>query len=78
MYVGDVRVKFETDVLEQEAFDSANLRLAFQRAALSIELFGRNLGDERGVVTTQSPAFGGYQTLTRPREVGVELRYSFD
>ena len=78
MYVSDVRLKFEDVVQEQEAFDSANLRLAFQRAALSIELFGRNLGDERGVVTTGPPSFGGYQTLTRPREVGLELRYSFD
>jgi outer membrane receptor protein involved in Fe transport len=78
MYVSEVRLKFEDVILQQDAFDSANLRLAFQRDALAIELFGRNIADERGVVTTGQPSFGGYQTLTRPRELGVELRYSFE
>ena len=44
---------------EQEAFDSANCAWRSSVRALSIELFGRNLADERGVVTTQPPSFGG-------------------
>jgi hypothetical protein len=64
-------------VLSQESFDTVNLRLAFQRDDLSIELFGRNLADERGVISTGQPSLGAKETLIRPREVGVELRYSF-
>jgi outer membrane receptor protein involved in Fe transport len=87
VYVGDVRLKFaaptEDDplasvVLEQDAYDKANLRLSFQRGPLAIELFGDNVFDERGVVNTLQPSFGSRENLERPREVGVELRYSFD
>lgn len=78
VYVGDVRLKFGTDVLGQESFDTTNLRLALQRAALAVELFARNVTDSRGVVTTEQPDFGYHQFLNRPREVGVELRYAFD
>ncbi len=78
VYVGQMRLKFDVDeVLSQDSFDTANLRLAFQRDELSIELFGRNLADERGVVTTGQPSIGRQETLIRPREVGVELRYGF-
>ena len=78
VYVGELRLKFGVDeVLNQESFNTANLRLAFQREALSLELFGRNLADERGVIETGQPSLGAKQTLIRPREVGVELRYGF-
>jgi iron complex outermembrane recepter protein len=84
--VGEVPVKFPTPtatdpfnaiVVTQDAFDTANLRLSFQRGPLGLDVFGNNLFDERGVVGTQTPRFGGQQFITRPREVGVELRYSF-
>jgi iron complex outermembrane recepter protein len=78
VYVGELRLKFAADeVLSQASFDTVNLRLAFQRDELSIELFGRNLADERGVITTGQPSLGAKETLIRPREVGVELRYGF-
>ena len=86
VHVGEVRVKFPTPteedpfsaiIVSQEAFDTANARLSFQRGPLGFDLFGNNLFDERGVVGTQTPSFGGQQFITRPREVGVELRYSF-
>jgi outer membrane receptor protein involved in Fe transport len=86
VYVGDVRLKFPTPteeeplasvVLEQEAYDKANVRLSFQRGPLSFDVFGDNIFDERGVVNTQQPSFGSRENLERPREVGVELRYSF-
>jgi hypothetical protein len=64
-------------MLTQSSFDTVNLRLALQREDLSVELFGRNLGDERGVITTGQPSLGARETLIRPREVGVELRYAF-
>ena len=86
VHVGEVRIKFPTPtptdpfnaiVVSQEAFDTANARLSFQRGPLGLDLFGNNLFDERGVVGTAQPSFGGLQNITRPREVGVELRYSF-
>jgi iron complex outermembrane recepter protein len=77
VYVGQIRLKFNEEVGSQESFNTTNLRLAFQHEALAIELFGRNLTDERGVVTTLQPQFGGYEILSRPRELGVELRYSY-
>ncbi len=86
VHVGDVRVKFPTPtptdpfnavVVTQDAFDTANLRLSFQRGPLGLDLFGNNLADERGVIATDQPAFGGRQVITRPRTVGVEMRYSF-
>jgi len=77
-HIGNVRSKFsDTLIIVQDAFETVNLRLAFQRDDLQVELFGRNLTDERGVLTTTQPQFGGYQTLIRPREIGVELHYSF-
>jgi iron complex outermembrane receptor protein len=86
VYVGDVRLKFPTPtaddplasvVLEQDAYDKANVRLSFQRGPLGVDLFGNNIFDERGVVNTSQPSFGSRENLERPREVGVELRYAF-
>jgi iron complex outermembrane recepter protein len=83
VHVGSVRVKFpaadpaDAVVLTQDAFDTANLRLSFQRGPLGLDLFGTNLSDERGIVNTGDPDFGARESITRPREVGVELRYSF-
>jgi iron complex outermembrane receptor protein len=86
VYVGNVRLKFPTPtdeeplasvVLRQDQYDKANVRLSFQRGPLSVDLFGDNIFDERGVVNTQQPSFGSRENLERPREVGVELRYSF-
>jgi iron complex outermembrane receptor protein len=86
VYVGDVRVKFPTPtaedpfaavILTQDAFDTANARLSFQRGPLGLDLFGSNLFDERGIVNIGQPAFGSRENIIRPRQVGVELRYSF-
>ena len=86
VYVGDVRVKFPTptdedpfhaDLVTQDAFDIANARLSFSRGPLGLDLFGNNLFDERGVVGTAQPSFGSNENIVRPREFGVELRYSF-
>jgi outer membrane receptor protein involved in Fe transport len=77
VHVGKVRIKFATSELTQDSYTAANVRLGMQRDNLGVELFGRNVGDERAVADTQDPMFGGRQTLLRPREVGVEVRYSF-
>ena len=86
VHVGDVRLKFPrrprdpvgaASSVTQDAFDTANVRLSFQRGPLGLDLFGNNLSDERGVVNTGQPSFGSRENITRPREVGVELRYSF-
>lgn len=78
IHVGNVRGKFsDTLVVMQDSFSTANLRLGFERDDLQLELYGRNITDERAVLTTTQPQFGGNQTLIRPREIGVEVRYSF-
>ncbi len=79
-YVSSTRYKFgqiDPVVVLQDAYDLANLRLGLQRADLAVELFGRNVTDERAVVNTTDPSLGNRQYLSRPREIGVELRYSF-
>ena len=60
-----------------EAYDTLNLRFGLKRDNLGLELFGRNLTDERGVSSVEPFQFGGEQTLIRPREVGLEVRYSY-
>jgi iron complex outermembrane recepter protein len=83
VHVGEVLVVFpapnpaDSVRVTQDAFDTANLRLSFQRGPLGLDLFGNNLSDERGVVNTGQPSFGSRENITRPRTVGVELRYSF-
>jgi outer membrane receptor protein involved in Fe transport len=73
LYVGNVISQYGPI----SAYDTANVRLGFQRNDLSLELFGRNVFDERGVLTRGDPALGSHLTLIRPREVGVEARYTF-
>ena len=51
--------------------------MGFTRDQLEVDLYGDNLTDKRAVSVTNNPAFGAYQTLIRPRELGVELRYAF-
>lgn len=78
VYVGNVRYKFDVSrVLNQPGYDAANVRIGARRDNLSVELFGRNITNEYAVVTSSDPLFGGMRTLLRPREIGVELRYSF-
>ena len=79
-YVSSTRYKFgqiDPLVVLQDAYDLTNLRLGLQRGDLAVELFGRNVTDERAVVNTTDPSLGDRQYLARPRELGVELRYSF-
>jgi outer membrane receptor protein involved in Fe transport len=79
VHVGNViTVVGVSDRVRQDAFELLNLRLGFERDAWAAELYGRNVTDERGVLTTNSnTSLGINQTLTRPREVGIELRYVF-
>lgn len=81
VYTGDVLLKFgagaNTTPVTQDAYGVGNLRLALQRDNLSIELFGRNITDERGIASTSVPAVGSNQIIIRPREIGIEARYSF-
>jgi outer membrane receptor protein involved in Fe transport len=79
VHVGNViTVVGVSNRVKQDSFELLNLRLGFERDAWSAELYGRNVTDERGVLTTNSnTSFGINQTLTRPREVGIELRYTF-
>ena len=79
VHVGNViTVVGVSDLVRQESFELLNLRLGFERDSWAAEIYGRNVTDERGVLTTNnSTTFGTNQTLTRPREVGIELRYAF-
>jgi iron complex outermembrane recepter protein len=81
-YVGDVHYVFglgaaATSIL-QGGYGQANLRLSLQNRGLGADLYVRNLTDKRAATSTDDPTQGGYIFLLRPREVGVELRYSFD
>lgn len=80
VHTGDVRVKFGraegATFVTLDPQDVGNLRLGLQRDALAVELFGRNITDERGIASTGDPDEGGTQVLIRPREIGIELRYS--
>jgi outer membrane receptor protein involved in Fe transport len=60
-----------------EAYDTLNMRLGFRTDTLAVELFGRNVTDERAVSSVEPFQFGSHQTLIRPREVGLEVRYSY-
>jgi iron complex outermembrane recepter protein len=64
-------------VPELASYDTLNLRFGLTRNNLALELFGRNVTDERGVSSVEPFQFGGKQTLIRPREVGLEVRYSY-
>jgi iron complex outermembrane receptor protein len=81
-YVGDARYKFGQGdnalIVMQDAYNTTSARLGLRRDNLSVDLFGRNLTDERAVVFTADPQLGNYEYLLRPREIGIELRYSFD
>jgi outer membrane receptor protein involved in Fe transport len=81
-YVGDVHYIFglgaaATNYL-QGGYGQANLRLSLQHQQLGIDLFAKNLTDKRAAENTGDPTQGGYIYMLRPREIGVELRYSFD
>jgi outer membrane receptor protein involved in Fe transport len=82
VYVGDIHYKFgqgdDAKTLLQGGYAQTNLRVAFQHAKLSLELFGNNVTDKRAAVATGDPSQGGYTYLLRPREIGVEVRYSYD
>jgi iron complex outermembrane receptor protein len=77
VYVGDVLQQFNTVVIKEGGYGEANARLGFIQDKLEVDLYGDNLTDKRAISTTSNPAFGAYQTLVRPREIGVEVRYSF-
>jgi len=77
LYVGDVLQQFDVLVVKNGGYGEANARLGFTRDQLEVDLYGDNLTDKRAVSVTNNPAFGAYQTLIRPRELGVELRYAF-
>ncbi len=74
-YVGSLRS--ELSGLPIESYDTLNVRFGLVQDHLSIELFGRNITDEQGVTRIEPLPFGGDYVLIRPREVGIELRYSY-
>ena len=81
-YVGDVHYVFglgaaATNYL-QGGYGQANLRLSLQHQQFGIDLFAKNLTDKRAAENTGDPTQGGFIYMLRPREVGVEVRYSFD
>lgn len=76
-YVGDVRVVLAGTELRQDAYSLANFKVRFASERLVVDLFARNVFDERGVAATGDPRLGLSQRIVRPREFGVELRYSY-
>jgi len=82
VYVGDVHFVFGTGATAtpylQGGYGQANFRLQLQHQQLGLEFFARNLTDKRAAEATGDPSQGGFAYMLRPREVGVEVRYSFD
>ena len=80
VYVGSTPYQFgqvDPVVVHLDSYDLTNLRVGLQRDNLALELFGRNITDQRAVVNTIDPSQGNRQYLARPRQIGVEVRYSF-
>jgi iron complex outermembrane receptor protein len=81
-YVGDVHYVFGVGTTAatylQGGYGQANLRLSVQRQQLGVDLYTRNLTDKRAAEASGDPTQGGYTYMLRPREIGVEVRYSFD
>jgi len=81
-YVGDVHYVFGVGTTAnpylQGGYGQTNLRLSMQRQQLGVDLYARNLTDKRAAEATGDPTQGGYIYMVRPREIGVEVRYSFD
>jgi outer membrane receptor protein involved in Fe transport len=73
-YVGSLRS--ELSGLPIDSYDTLNMRIGLVRENLSVELFGRNVTDEQGVTRIEPLPFGGDYVLIRPREIGIEIRYS--
>lgn len=83
VYVDSVPYKFQTgdpsapELVEQPSRGTANVRLGVSRDRIAFDLFARNVTDRRAIVNTTSAQLGNYQYLLRPREIGIETRYSF-
>jgi iron complex outermembrane recepter protein len=82
VFVGDVHYVFglgsaQTNLL-QGGYGQANFRLQLQHQQFGVEFFARNLTNKRAAESTDDPTQGGYVYMLRPRELGVEVRYSFD
>jgi len=77
-YVSDVHFVFATGPYLQGGYGQANARLSLQHRQLGVDLFTRNLTNKRAAETTTDPTQGGYVYMLRPREIGIEVRYSFD
>ncbi len=82
VFVGDVHYVFGTGAAVrpylQGGYGTADSRLAFQHQQWGLEFFTHNLTDKRAAEATGDPTQGGYIYMVRPREIGVEVRYSFD
>jgi outer membrane receptor protein involved in Fe transport len=82
VYVGDVHYIFGAGATAtpylQGGYGQADARVALQRRQWDFELFTRNLTDKRAAEATGDPNQGGYIYMLRPREIGVEVRYSLD
>ncbi|MGH8250721.1 MAG: TonB-dependent receptor [Steroidobacteraceae bacterium] len=79
-YVGNIRLIRQGEVprtVTQDAYGTGNVRFGFSRDNLALEFFARNVTDKRAVTSTGSAAFGSDQIIIRPRELGLELRYSY-
>ena len=81
-YVGDVHYQFGVGTTAapylQGGYGQTNLRLSLQRRQMGFDIYARNLTDKRAAEATGDPTQGGYTYMLRPREIGVEVRYSFD
>jgi iron complex outermembrane recepter protein len=81
-YVGNVHYVFGLGTASspfiQGGYGQANFRFQLQHQQLGLEFFARNLTNKRAADAYGDPTQGGFAYMIRPRELGVEVRYSFD
>jgi outer membrane receptor protein involved in Fe transport len=81
VFVGNVHNVFgsgaDTKPFLLGGYGQADARVNLQGQQWGLELFTHNLTNRRAAETTVDPTRGGYAYMIRPREIGVEVRYSF-
>jgi iron complex outermembrane recepter protein len=64
-------------VQEQEAYSIGNLRFGLDGESWSASIYADNLWDERGTLFINNRWKTQRESITRPRTVGVQVRYNF-
>ena len=76
-YVDDRTNGFGTSSYRLPAYDTFDLRAGVTFSRASVQLYARNLLDERGQLALMQPQFGGRVAIIQPRTIGMSVTTSF-